>query len=159
MLTKSPVMSWWLIQGWTLPSPDPPLYPCTTCNLHEMSKAAIVVVLLSSHFCGRSLHWLTTPTESPTRHLMCGGFRSYSHLWENPSENFRATPLVSRFFFSSLFPCLSSLNLSSSSCSVARPVLFSALLITVPFSCQETAYDEDMRRGKEHLLNHHVLNI
>ena len=69
-------------------------------------------------------------------HLTC------SHRW-----------LLFLFFFpSSLFPCLSSLNLSSSCCSYASLVLYSAVLITVPFSCLETEYDEDMWRGRKHLL-------
>lgn len=92
---------------------------------------------------------------------------SCSHLWETwkPSVSHCAAPPLSPhsfdlqslaasvpFFLSSLFPCLSSLNLSSSCCSIASPVLCSAVLITVPFSCQETEYDEDMWRGREHLL-------
>lgn len=54
-----------------------------------------MVVVLPSHFSGRPLHWPTTPTESPMRHLMCGGLQSYSHL---SLENFRAAPLASRLF-------------------------------------------------------------
>lgn len=58
------------------------------------------------------------------------------------------------FFFSSplCFFALSSLNLSTSCCSYASPVFCSAVLITVLFSCQETEYDEDMCRGREHLV-------
>lgn len=146
---------------------------CSLTNLFNLVKEIYMKsqMLLSqyrggatvqSHFCRRSLCWLTTPTESPTRHLICGGQPLVlltfvgEAIWEFPCRSSGFFPF---FSFFSLFPCLSSLNLSSSCCSVARPVLFSAVRITVPFSCQETEYDEDMQRGKEHLLNHHALNI
>lgn len=71
------------------------------------------------------------------------------------SSDLQSSPPLFYFFLtppppSSLFPCLSSLNLSSSCRSYASPVLCSAVLITVPFSCLETA--EEMWRGREHLL-------
>lgn len=94
---------------------------------------------------------------------------SCPHLWKTwkSSASNYSSPLASENLFdlqslaaavlffslcSSLCsPCLSSLNLSSSCCSFASPVLCSAVLITMPFSCQETKYDDDTRRGSEHL--------
>lgn len=80
--------------------------------------------------------------------------RAAASLFHSPrSFDLQSLPaLFSLFLPSSLFPCLSSLNLSSSCCSYASPVLCSAVLITMPFSCLETEYDEEMWRGREHLL-------
>lgn len=99
-----------------------------------LSKAGNLLLVLPALGNQR---WETTHLLSPPKICL-----TYS-LWQ---PLFYFFPLLQ-----SLFPCLSSLNLSSSCCSFASPVLCSAVLITMPFSCQETKYDDDMRRGREHL--------
>lgn len=131
------------------------------CRLSEpLSKAAsyqLEVILINRHNT-RPLIALLPHISGPSLGLghVCGGLGS--HRWAAVPRSPHSFDLPSLaasvlFFFPlpSLFPCLSSLNLSSSCCSVASPVLCSAVLITVPFSCQETEYDGDMWRSREHL--------
>lgn len=133
-------------------------------TVRAISKAASYlheVILLNHHpKPTRPLITLLPHISRPSFGLahICG--RLGSHPWATVlllhslliSLTYSHWRLLFPFFLSSLFPCLSSLNLSSSCCSIASPVLCSAVLITVPFSCQETEYDEDMWRGREHLL-------
>lgn len=129
-------------------------------TVRAISKAASylrkVILLIHHPKPTRPLITLLPHISRPSFGLahICG--RLGSHPWATVLLLVRLTyshwQLLFPFFLSSLFPCLSSLNLSSSCCSIASPVLCSAVLITVPFSCQETEYDEDMWRGREHLL-------
>lgn len=124
----------------------------------------------------RSFCWITPWSKLPTKplitllpHISWPGFGLFAWLCGGLGSHLQAAVLLfcsllihltcshrrhCFIFFSpppsSLFPCLSSLNLSSSCRSYASPVLCSAVLITVPFSCLETA--EEMWRGREHLL-------
>lgn len=65
---------------------------------------------VQSHFCGRSLRWLTIPTESPTRPFKCGGQAAVlppfvgEAIWEFPccSSGFLSFFFLLRLVFVSL---------------------------------------------------------